>query len=572
MRALTLQLSWQCWTEKAGETLDGVLLGEAEHGGAEEAEAAGAEALRKAANLLEDARVRARDGEEEGLAEVRDQLALLEARVDESELQARTWPVDRAGSSFAEKTLSPGRLARSPDQESAAAAEDPTAAADLSSKAVAIPATTSPAQLAAIRHLESAPRSDSSDFGFIFPPSSPAVNTQAVGAVSSPATTLQDTVVFSPPKPARPRVTAAECEQRFSSAAHRNDPLPPVEKANPAVAPFSTTNALDRFLGLRGVAAPSSRRPEAVSAAPAQGVARQPAQGSFPPPNSIPFTSPAFLSGPSLRPSILHKPVRVVAFDALLQKRAHVSALEQRGFALVHRPSRFTPEPFKTLEPHLIVDARTCVLFLNLASLISNVTRRPASTIGAPLKRQEALLDTLDRLVSQRFDRILVVLEEQQQRVGGVKVYSYTPPVLAALEQLAEALQGSSGVEIALSKGPEHSADLVMQFTEHLAGEREAGGGLPVLDVFEQRSRLTDDPNEVRLPYAPVCGHILNVSVPQDELALLELDDVNELAACAILAICSANDFLGLSLADRAGVFANLLGPERVVRSPCMTR
>ncbi|GJN87137.1 hypothetical protein Rhopal_000082-T1 [Rhodotorula paludigena] len=548
LRALTLQLSWQCWTEKAGETLEGVLLGEAEYGGADEAEPEEAEALRSAADALEHARGRVRHEEGEGFLEERDQLALLAASEDEAELQARIRPVDHADSSPADETLSPGQ-ARSPDQGAAAAAEHSTAMANRSSPAAALPAATTPtpSQLAAPSHNEQAPRSDSSDFAFVFPPSSPAVNTQAVEAVSSPATTLQDTVVLSPAKPARPPVSAAACEQRSSSAVHRKEPLPPVEKVNPAVAPFSTTNALDRFLGLRGIATASSRRPEAVSAAPARGVARQPAQGSSPPPNSIPFTTPAFLSGPSLRHSTLHKPFKVVAFDALLQKRAHVSALEQRGFALVHRPSRFAPEPFTTPEPHLIVDARTCVLFLNLASLISNVMRRPASTTGASLKRQEALLDTLHRLVSQRFDRVLVVLEEQQQRVGGVKVYSYTPPVLAALEQLAGALQGSSGVEIALSKGPEHSAELVMQFVEHLAGEREAGGGLPVLDVFEQRTWLTDDP-------------------AQDELALLELDDLNELAACAILAVCSANDFLGLSLADRAGVFANLLGSERVAR------
>lgn len=53
---------------------------------------------------------------------------------------------------------------------------------------------------------------------------------------------------------------------------------------------------------------------------------------------------------------------------------------------------------------------------------------------------------------------------------------------------------------------------------------------------------------------------------PQEELELLRYRDVNELGACAILGVCSANDFLGLSSTYRTVVFGPLLGPKVTVR------
>lgn len=40
---------------------------------------------------------------------------------------------------------------------------------------------------------------------------------------------------------------------------------------------------------------------------------------------------------------------------------------------------------------------------------------------------------------------------------------------------------------------------------------------------------------------------------------------MNELGACAILAVCSLSDFLGMSPKDRTAVFATLVGRKTIV-------
>lgn len=55
------------------------------------------------------------------------------------------------------------------------------------------------------------------------------------------------------------------------------------------------------------------------------------------------------------------------------------------------------------------------------------------------------------------------------------------------------------------------------------------------------------------------------MSRPQDEDELLQYGDINELGACAILAVCSLSDFLGMSSKDRTAVFATLVGRKTAV-------
>lgn len=55
------------------------------------------------------------------------------------------------------------------------------------------------------------------------------------------------------------------------------------------------------------------------------------------------------------------------------------------------------------------------------------------------------------------------------------------------------------------------------------------------------------------------------MSRSQEEDELLRYGDINELGACAILAVGSLSDFLGMSSKVRTAVFATLVGRKTVV-------
>lgn len=292
------------------------------------------------------------------------------------------------------------------------------------------------------------------------------------------------------------------------------------EKADSTVATSSHSTALSRFLATRGITASAPSRSTASSnpsaPAPAQ---RAPSPHSSPPPGAIPFTLPPFLSAPSsaLSPSRASvspsHPLRIIAFDALFQLRPHLAALVSAGFLPVHRPSRFPTSLYVTHEPHLILDAKTAVWFVPLVELISNAVRPDETTsLTVSRQRKEAVFTTLVRL-SYRFDRLLLVLEESSTFVGGRKTYAYTPPVLAGLQALATALAGGLGgeggegwetvkvrgrVEVALSKGPEGSAEVVRRLMESLAATATAEGEEGEGNGWGEREWLRDDPTTVR--------------------------------------------------------------------------
>ncbi|GAA6027847.1 hypothetical protein JCM8097_001745 [Rhodosporidiobolus ruineniae] len=429
--------------------------------------------------------------------------------------------------------------------------------------------------------------SSSSPSGFIYadptPPHSPSPSAASFVPFTSHSSPVRlPSSVSSPPRPTQPKCSLDSLVTR------RPDAHNGVEKANPNPPVSSTTTALDRFLSLRGRGAlvSGARQQSLVHPAPKPPAQLEPTRSS-PPPGSIPFSLPPFLltedAAPSLRRST---PLRIIAHDAFLPLRAHHAALAAEGFEVVHRPSRFGQQrqgedQGKVFEPHLIVNPSTAVLFIKLVDLLAGgpVVRpaelaalsssapppgAPATTTVRPTPNREAVYTSLVRL-SRRFDRLLLVLEEPSAAPGRVKPYAYTPPILKALSDLAGALErldageepaegrgeggGTVEVEVVLSKGAGHSAELVGRYCawlERREEEREEGGG-GVVRVWGEREWLTDDPGE-------------------DETALLQIPDLNEFSASLVLAVSSLGDFLSMSANDRAALFGGLFGNERINR------
>jgi len=280
---------------------------------------------------------------------------------------------------------------------------------------------------------------------------------------------------------------------------------------------FRLSEAMNRFMSSRATEA--EKRPERplsdITAKPASQpkpsrAVSTPDPHSSPPPGSIPFSIPPFLSR---QLGISHRELlRVVIFDSVLQMRPLYIALQKSHFELVHRPSRFPSTRYTPQDPHLILSGTSCVCYFKLIDLIGNAVREdpPNSTT---LSRQESVFTTLRRFAS-RYDRILVVLEEQQQskQSKAVKAYSYTTPVLQGLRQLAKALEdlrsqdsveGKCGIEVAISKGPEHSAELTRKFAEYLEGEDEKEAR-PGMKAWGDRTWLLDNPSEVSCPSYPL--------------------------------------------------------------------
>ncbi|GAA5892963.1 hypothetical protein JCM6882_006905 [Rhodosporidiobolus microsporus] len=435
-------------------------------------------------------------------------------------------------------------------------------------------------------HNPPVPPTSSSDFGFVFPhPSSPAFAASLPPAQppsprrSSPLDTSQTS----------PTAHAAPPSALDSLVLDRPSPLSETEKAIPPPGEdsprWSNGAALDCFLLARGRGeavstkrrAPGEQEREAAAKKPSlskPGPARSP--HSSPPPGSIPFTIPPFLaSGGDTSRAVERQrsgPLRAVASSALLQMRGHFVALQQQGFDLVHRSSFASSSSTEEApELHLTVAPATGVLFVKLVSLLGGGAVSPANKDDPAVfererskpPRPDPLLTTLSRLTRTTHDRLLVLLEEPTVRIGGVKLYAYTPPVLSALRDLAGGLSqldqergGGTSVEVALSKGEGHSAELVRAWCGCLeAEERRArgrgDGGLPALDVWGERAWLTDDPSE-------------------DELILLHLatgdNALDPLSAAAVIGTCSLNDLSGMDEDDRVAVLGGLLGEERANR------
>ncbi|GAA5892944.1 hypothetical protein JCM6882_006901 [Rhodosporidiobolus microsporus] len=514
-------------------------------------------------------------GEEE--VELRARAPLESRRTEEGVGEEE---VDAAGG--VEEGMEPGKeeqVVRAP-----APPPSPTAAVQ--------PASVRPidAFLGSVNHRDtSGPPTSSSDFGFVFPePSSPPAATFLPRApprapplglrLPSPLGTNHTSPTAHVAPPSAPDFLVLRCPSL----------LPQTEKAiSPAEdSPrWSNGAALDRFLLARGRGqtlltkrpAPEKQGQEGAAKKPSlaqAGPARSP--HSSPPPGSIPFTIPPFLASSGAPSRAVQRqrssPLRVVAFSALLQMRPHFVALQQQGFELVHRSSSSSTSSQETApEPHLTVAPATGVLFVKLVSLLGGGAVPPANKDdpavlepdGTKPPRPEPLLTTLSRLTRTTHDRLLVLLEEPTVRVGGVRPYAYTPPVLSALRDLAGGLSqlerergGRTSAEVALSKGEGHSAELVRGWCGWLEAEerklRESGyGGLPALDVWGERAWLADDPSE-------------------DELSLLHLatgdNALDPLIAAAVVGTCSLNDLSGMDEDDRVAVLEGLVGEERADR------
>ncbi|KAK4331378.1 Proteophosphoglycan 5, partial [Rhodotorula toruloides] len=387
------------------------------------------------------------------------------------------------------------------------------------------------------------PSDDSSDFGFIFPSSS--LDDEEGGTIKPEAAEMED------------GLHVTKHDMRLPTPAHLDEPVaskasPTAEVAIPLppASTWSMASALDQFLAARGAQLSTSvammRPAKQRKGSPQPETVTAPQQRSSPPPGAIPFTAPPFIAHSSHLRSTSDT-IRIVGFHSIFQLRSHFLALQQNGILPVHRPSRFPTSSNEIFEPHLIIHPSAAVLYIKLASLIGNAVPSPTQSTST---RAEPIFTTLARL-SERFDRLVVILEEQQTRVGSVKSYSFTPPVLAALNQLATALSeyrdGQHGIELALSKGADQSAELTRRFVDWLRDKGDETEDLPVVNMWDGRTWLRDDPTE-------------------DEAALLQQPDLNELSASAILAIASLNDFLGMSASDRRAVFGSIVGFGRIDR------
>ncbi|GAA5976685.1 hypothetical protein JCM10908_005595 [Rhodotorula pacifica] len=308
------------------------------------------------------------------------------------------------------------------------------------------------------------------------------------------------------------------------------------------------SSALNRFLSLRNKqeltrasteAEPASVHqdtPEAFSAAGSTG--HRDDTGSTPPPARPSLPPPQFLAAEA-EVAVSLKSLRIVAFDSIFQQRQHVHALEQRGFHLVHRAPRDTGSS----PPELIVDPTTCVTISRLVDVLKTTGKTNGESSTA---RSRTISQRVESL-AQNYEHVVLVLEEQHQRVAGIKVSSYNKPVLDALDRLASAIadlrRDGTVVDVTFSRSPEHTAEIVAKLVLHRSSTQEQG--IPVLNLWSERQWLANDPTK-------------------EEQELLNYGAVNELGACAILAVCSLSDFLGMSSADRTAVFASVVGRKSI--------
>ncbi|GAA6013870.1 hypothetical protein JCM8202_000843 [Rhodotorula sphaerocarpa] len=235
-------------------------------------------------------------------------------------------------------------------------------------------------------------------------------------------------------------------------------------------------------------------------------------------------TLPSFLKGDAeAAAEPTGSTTRVIAFDSTFQMREHLRAFEQEGLQLVHRPGRE-----RTL-PSLIVDPTTCVLLERTVDLLRTI---PVAGQAVPPPTGENLLARLDTL-REDYDSVFLVLEAQQQRL--------------LAEHVTRREQETPGItiKVALSRSPEDTASIIRRLVAHKRSSVHSFA--PILDLWGERSWLPDDPSE-------------------DETRVLGSCQLNELSAAAVLADCSAEDFVSMSAEDRAAVFGPILGQRSISR------
>lgn len=202
-----------------------------------------------------------------------------------------------------------------------------------------------------------------------------------------------------------------------------------------------------------------------------------------------------------------HRPIRVVGSLDLLQLPETYRALRQANFVLLDRPPRFKPHPYRTLEPHVILDPRTCVLYKPLAKLVGNVTRPQELTLDFKPEREEAIFTTLVRLLESGFDRVLIVFEAGTTNFltnCGRILSPFTPPVCAALLSLVDAMDQlksampSATLEVVISNDATHSAEITRRLALCLADDDEiTAEDSRAINTWNDRMWLADESTEV---------------------------------------------------------------------------
>lgn len=286
----------------------------------------------------------------------------------------------------------------------------------------------------------------------------------------------------------------------------------PQDHLEAASSSWNNHSALTAFLKSRGRSPPP---PQPLALAPSTNIssstiARPPPQLQQQPlldRSKIPFLSspPRWLTRPSSPTAGESTYIyRLLISPSLLQLRAHLTALGDPGFGLklVDRPS-LVGEGEGEGEAHLLVDERTVVLFLpgGVRRIVGRVIKKQGKG------KRGTVQEKLESLAEAGVGRVLLVLEEEEGEIvttttttshKTTKPQIYTPPVLAALEQLeqlvADCRSAEMEVQVVLSRDPGQSAEVVRRLVGFLREETAGGGG----ETWEGgRGWLSEDPSEV---------------------------------------------------------------------------
>lgn len=237
--------------------------------------------------------------------------------------------------------------------------------------------------------------------------------------------------------------------------------------------PWRSADSLDQFLLTRQMYHPrarSSARPSVPTVSTVRVAAVAPTQVV-----ELPFATPRYVSEPLDEACLLS--TRVVSSLDLLQQPSIYQALAATKLVLVDRP----PREYGVQQPHLELDGRTCVHYFKLFSLVR-------------VRARNELLGLL-RALTGSHDRVVLVLYSLDPVPGRTRPAPFTPPVLEAINDLADAIHqiqedGSCVVEVVFSNSSRESATITRQLVEHL--RQEEGAGAP----FDDRAWLPDDPTE----------------------------------------------------------------------------
>ena len=281
--------------------------------------------------------------------------------------------------------------------------------------------------------------------------------------------------------------------------------LPSLSSVDLATAPAPSLSSFDRFLSMRSrddladltrvLPTQQSHRSAGPIPADSRPQARSDRGTSTTATPSVPsLPLPAFLRDDA-EATARAAPLRVVAFDPVFQRREHVRALEAHQLELVHRSPR---HPDRSV-PDLIIDPKTCAVLCRLVDLMkTSQAQKNASSQAAA--RPDTIAARVEE-IAQDYEHVVLILEEQHQRVAGVRVSSYSKPVLDALDRLGASVEDlrkrGVQVDVALARSPEHSAGIVAQLVTYKASNLPRD--VPALDLWSDRLWLTSDPTPVRL-------------------------------------------------------------------------